>query len=415
MGLNDTPKGERLHIGFFGKRNAGKSSLVNALTGQELSIVSDIKGTTTDPVYKAMELLPLGPVMMVDTPGLDDEGELGKERVKRAKSVLNKTDIALVVVDSKEFLEKDDLSFEKEILSLIEEKKLPGIFVWNKVDEVSERELEGRFSELPTAVSEGSLVSAKDGTGIHELKERLGRLKPELEEKQPLVADLLSPMDLVVLVVPIDESAPKGRLILPQQQVIRDALEASAITVVTKETELKETLSSLGKKPRLVITDSQAFSVVDRDTPEDILLTSFSILFARYKGELRSLIRGAKAIESLKDGDVILMAEGCTHHRQCNDIGTVKIPNWLKKYTGKELRFETSSGTGFPEKLDKYALIIHCGGCMLHEREMKYRIREAEDLGVPMVNYGVAIAYMKGILKRSLEPFKEELEEFLYV
>lgn len=415
MGLNDTPKGERLHIAFFGKRNAGKSSLVNALTGQELSIVSDVKGTTTDPVYKAMELLPLGPVMMVDTPGLDDEGELGKERVKRAKSVLNKTDIALVVVDSKEFLEKDDLSFEKEILSLIEEKKLPGIFVWNKVDEVSERELEGRFSELPTAVSEGSLVSAKDGTGIHELKERLGRLKPELEEKQPLVADLLSPMDLVVLVVPIDESAPKGRLILPQQQVIRDALEASAITVVTKETELKETLSSLGKKPRLVITDSQAFSVVDRDTPEDILLTSFSILFARYKGELRSLIRGAKAIESLKDGDVILMAEGCTHHRQCNDIGTVKIPNWLKKYTGKELRFETSSGTGFPEKLDKYALIIHCGGCMLHEREMKYRIREAEDLGVPMVNYGVAIAYMKGILKRSLEPFKEELEEFLYV
>lgn len=415
MGLNDTPKGERLHIAFFGKRNAGKSSLVNALTGQELSIVSDVKGTTTDPVYKAMELLPLGPVMVVDTPGLDDEGELGKERVKRAKSVLNKTDIALVVADSKEFLEKGDLSFEKEILSLIEEKKLPGIFVWNKVDEVSEKELKGRLSELPTEVSEGSLVSAKDGTGIHELKERLGRLKPELDDKRPLVADLLSPMDVVVLVVPIDESAPKGRLILPQQQVIRDALEASAITVVTKETELKETLSSLGKKPRLVITDSQAFSVVDRDTPEDILLTSFSILFARYKGELKSLIRGAKAIENLKDGDTILMAEGCTHHRQCNDIGTVKIPNWLKKYTGKELRFETSSGTGFPEKLDKYALIIHCGACMLHEREMKYRICEAEDLGVPIVNYGVAIAYMKGILKRSLEPFKEELEEFLYV
>ena len=247
MGLNDTPKGERLHIAFFGKRNAGKSSLVNALTGQELSIVSDVKGTTTDPVYKAMELLPLGPVMVVDTPGLDDEGELGKERVKRAKSVLNKTDIALVVADSKEFLEKGDLSFEKEILSLIEEKKLPGIFVWNKVDEVSEKELKGRLSELPTEVSEGSLVSAKDGTGIQELKERLGRLKPELDDKRPLVADLLSPMDVVVLVVPIDESAPKGRLILPQQQVIRDALEASAITVVTKETELKETLSSLGK------------------------------------------------------------------------------------------------------------------------------------------------------------------------
>lgn len=415
MGLNDTPRGERLHIALFGKRNAGKSSLVNALTGQELSIVSEVKGTTTDPVYKAMELLPLGPVMMVDTPGLDDEGELGKERVKRAKSVLNKTDIALVIADSKEFLEKRDLSFEKEILSLIEEKKLPCIFVWNKVDEVDEKELKEQLFELPEVIAGGSLVSAKDGKGIHELKERLSRLKPELDDKRPLVADLLSPMDVVVLVVPIDESAPKGRLILPQQQVIRDALEASAITVVTKETELKETLSSLGKKPRLVITDSQAFSVVDRDTPEDILLTSFSILFARYKGELKSLIRGAKAIENLKDGDTILMAEGCTHHRQCNDIGTVKIPNWLRQYTGKELKIETSSGTGFPENLEKYALVIHCGACMLHEKEMKYRIREAEDLGVPIVNYGVAIAYMKGILKRSLEPFKEELEELLYV
>lgn len=411
MGLNDTPKGERLHIAIFGRRNAGKSSLINALTGQELSIVSEIKGTTTDPVYKAMELLPLGPVIMVDTPGLDDEGELGQERIKRAKAVLNKTDIALVIGDVAEFVKQGDASFEAEILSLIEEKRLPCIFVWNKMDEIKEEALDAKIKSLkeglPKLMQEGSRVSAKHLAGIHPLKERLGSLAPELAKQRPLVADLLSPLDFVVLVVPIDESAPKGRLILPQQQVIREALEASAITVVTKETELKETLASLGKKPRLVITDSQAFSVVAKDTPEDILLTSFSILFARYKGELAQLIRGARAIDNLQDGDVVLMAEGCTHHRQCNDIGTVKLPNWLRKHTGKELHFETSSGSGFPEDLRNYALVVHCGACMLHEKEMKYRIRKAEDEGVPIVNYGVAIAYMKGILERSLTPFQE--------
>lgn len=415
MGLNDTPKGERLHIALFGRRNAGKSSLINALTGQELSIVSEVKGTTTDPVYKAMELLPLGPVMLVDTPGLDDEGSLGEERVKRAKSVLNKTDIALVVLDAAAFLEKEELAFEKEIIDVIEKKEIPYIFVWNKVDLTMEETLKQRISELPEKMAAGSLVSAKDGKGIYELKERIGSLMPETKVKKPLVADLLEPLDVVVLVVPIDESAPKGRLILPQQQVIREALEASAIVTVTKETQLKETLAALGKKPKLVITDSQAFAIVDRDTPADIPLTSFSILFARYKGELTELIKGAKAIENLKDGDVILMSEGCTHHRQCNDIGTVKIPNWLKTYTGKELVFETSCGAGFPEDLSRYALIIHCGGCTLTEKEMKFRIHEAADRQVPIVNYGVAIAYLKGILKRSLEPLKEELKELFYV
>ncbi len=413
MGLNDTPRGERLHIALFGRRNAGKSSLINALAGQELSIVSGIKGTTTDPVYKAMELLPLGPVMLIDTPGLDDEGELGKERIKRAKAVLNKADIALLVADAGEFLEKGELTEELALVSLIEEKKIPCIFVWNKTDLVKKEALAGKIKDLSKLLAEGSQVSAKEGKGILELKERLGGLLPELEEKRPLVADLLSPMDTVVLVVPIDESAPKGRLILPQQQVIREALEASAATVVVKETELRETLAGLGKKPKLVITDSQAFSVVDKDTPADILLTSFSILFARYKGELSRLVEGARAIEGLKDGDVILMAEGCTHHRQCNDIGTVKLPRWLVEYTGKKLVFETSSGVGFPEDLSKYALVVHCGACMLQEKEMKHRIRRALDSQVPMVNYGIAIAYMKGILKRSLEPFKEK--ELLYV
>ena len=415
MGLNDTPKGERIHIALFGKRNAGKSSLINALTGQETAIVSEIKGTTTDPVYKAMELLPLGPIMLVDTPGLDDEGELGKERVKRAKAVLDKTDIALIIVDASEFLEKEELSLENEIQAFIEKKALPCIFVWNKLDQVDENELKEKLSKLPVLQREGCLISSTDKRGIEALKEHLGQQLPKIEKKRPLVADLLSPMDLVVLVVPIDESAPKGRLILPQQQVIRDALEASAITVVTKETELKQTLESLERKPRLVITDSQAFAEVDKATPKEIPLTSFSILFARYKGELAPLIKGAKAIEALKDGDTILMAEGCTHHRQCNDIGTVKLPNWLRKYTGKELHFETSSGTDFPEDVRKYALVIHCGACMLQEKEMKHRICKALEQEVPIVNYGTAIAYMKGILERSLEPFKEELEEQSYV
>lgn len=409
MGLNDTPKGERLHIALFGRRNVGKSSLINAVTGQELSIVSEVKGTTTDPVYKAMELLPLGPVMFVDTPGLDDVGELGKERVKKAKSVLNKTDIALIVVDTGAFLEKKELGVEKEILKLAEEKEIACLWVWNKGDMVEEAALKQELYGMPETMAEGIVVSAKTGSGILELKERLGSLMPEKEKKQPLIADLLQPMDSLVLVVPIDESAPKGRLILPQQQVIREALEASAVITVTKETTLKETLAALKEKPKLVITDSQAFSSVAKDTPEDVLLTSFSILFARYKGELKTLTEGAKAIEQLKDGDIILMAEGCTHHRQCNDIGTVKIPNWLKRYTGKELIFETSSGTAFPEDLSRYALIIHCGACTLPEREMKFRIREAVDKKVPIVNYGIAIAYLKGILNRSLEPFTDEL------
>ena len=392
MGLNSTPSAERLHIGIFGKRNAGKSSLINAITGQSLAIVSDIKGTTTDPVSKAMELLPLGPVVIIDTPGLDDVGVLGQMRISKTYQVLNKTDIALLVIDGSIGMSKED----EALLEVVKEKKIPYLIVVNKIDEMREEMEESK---------ERIYVSATSKLNIEELKERIGNLIPKEEKKRPLVADLLKPLDFVILVVPIDASAPKGRLILPQQQTIRDIIEAGAVSIVVKDTELKETLEKLGQKPRLVITDSQAFSEVAKQTPDDVPLTSFSILFARYKGDLWEAVKGARAIENLKDGDTILMAEGCTHHRQCEDIGTVKIPNWIRNYTkGKDIRIETCSGTEFPSDLSKYQLIVHCGGCTLNEREMKYRIRCAVDQGIPITNYGIFIAYMKGILERSIEP-----------
>lgn len=398
MSLNDTPKGERIHIALFGRRNAGKSSLINAITGQNLSIVSEVKGTTTDPVYKAMEILPLGPVMLVDTPGLDDTGTLGNERIRKAKSVLNKTDIALIVADGAQAAQ--DFSFEDSILSLTKEKNIPAITVLNKQDEWSGRE--------EKIMSLGDIcVSAKNGYHIQELKEMIAKKVPSEDQTGKLIGDLLSPEDIVVLVVPIDSAAPKGRLILPQQQVIRDVLESGAAAVVCRDTELPATLKKLGTKPRLVVTDSQAFAAVSQNTPDDIPLTSFSILFSRYKGNLAEQIRGIRAVETLTDGDCILMAEGCTHHRQCDDIGTVKIPHWLQEYTGKKLVFETSSGGGFPEDLSGYRLIVHCGGCTLPPREMAFRIKEAKDQGIPIVNYGTLIAQLKGVLKRSIEPFAD--------
>lgn len=398
MSLNDTPKGERIHIALFGRTNAGKSSLINAITGQNLSIVSEVKGTTTDPVYKAMEILPLGPVMLVDTPGLDDTGTLGNERIRKAKSVLNKTDIALIVADGAQAAQ--DFSFEYSILSLTKGKKIPAITVLNKQDEWAGRE--------EKIMSLGDIcVSAKNGYHIQELKEMIAKKVPSEEQTGKLIGDLLSPEDIVILVVPIDSAAPKGRLILPQQQVIRDVLESGAAAVVCRDTELSATLKKLGTKPRLVVTDSQAFAAVSQNTSDDIPLTSFSILFSRYKGDLAEQIRGIRTVETLKDGDRILMAEGCTHHRQCDDIGTVKIPHWLQEYTGKKLVFETSSGGGFPDDLSGYRLIVHCGGCTLPPREMAFRIKEAKDQGIPIVNYGTLIAQLKGVLKRSIQPFAD--------
>ena len=399
MGLNDTPSADRVHIGFFGRRNAGKSSVVNRVTGQQLSVVSDVKGTTTDPVYKAMELLPVGPVMIIDTPGMDDEGELGLLRVKKAKQVLNKTDVAILIVDAMEGLQAG----EQEMIALFEAKEIPYIIVMNKKDLLAEGDAAGQNEH-------SILVSAKTGENIHELKEKIAALASEEESEKRIVADLLSPMDFVVLVVPIDKAAPKGRLILPQQQTIRDILEANAVSVVVKETELKDTLNNMGTTPKLVITDSQAFAQVSADTPEDIMLTSFSILFARYKGNLKSMIAGVTALKNLQDGDKILISEGCTHHRQCDDIGTVKLPGWIREFTGVEPEFSFTSGAEFPDDLSEYKMIIHCGGCMLNEREVKYRIKCAEDQNIPMTNYGIAIAYMKGILKRSLTPFPDIAE-----
>ncbi len=397
MGLNETPSSERVHIGFFGRRNAGKSSVVNAVTGQELSVVSEVKGTTTDPVYKSMELLPMGPVVIIDTPGFDDEGALGEMRVRKTKQILNRSDCAVLVVDGAVGKTKTD----EELILLFKEKKIPYVVAYNKCD------LTG-----PLNYDDGLSVSASEGLYIHELKERIGSLLNTGNTKMRIVGDLLNPYDLVVLVIPIDEAAPKGRLILPQQQVIRDILEAGAISVAVRDTELKETLERLGTRPALVITDSQAFEQVSKDTPEEILLTSFSILLARYKGFLEEAVKGVAAIGDLKDGDKILISEGCTHHRQCDDIGTVKLPRWLRQYTGKELLIETSSGREFPEDLSAYKLIIHCGGCMLNEREMEYRGKCAADAKVPFTNYGIAIAYMKGILKRSIKPLPD-LEELL--
>lgn len=389
MSLNATPSANRIHIGFFGRRNAGKSSLVNAVTGQNLAVVSDVKGTTTDPVMKAMELLPLGPVVMIDTPGLDDEGALGEMRVKKARQILEKVDIAVLVIDASEGEAEEDRKLEEELKA----RSVPYIKVYNKCDK--------------DAAPAGCMgVSAQTGQGIRELKEQIALLKAPEEEKL-IIGDMLQPGDFVLLVTPIDESAPKGRLILPQQQTIRDILDANAVALVVKEDRIAETIENMGKKPKLVITDSQVFDIADAQTPEDIPLTSFSILMARYKGLLETAVRGIMAVEDLKDGDTVLIAEGCTHHRQCNDIGSVKIPKWLKKKTGKQLNIELCSGNEFPEDLSKYSLVIHCGGCMLTERTVKYRMSIAEAQGVPMTNYGIAIAYMKGILKRSIGIFPQ--------
>ena len=451
MGMNDMVSAERIHIGFFGVRNAGKSSLVNAVTNQDMALVSDTKGTTTDPVKKSMEILPLGPVVIIDTPGIDDEGTLGELRVKKARQVLNYTDVAVLVTDAQRGLQ----TAEQELQSLFEEKKIPYIIAYNKADLIEEK-------ERPKHAAETIYVSAKTGENIYELKEWIGRLVKQEENQKRILADLVEPGDVVVLVVPIDSAAPKGRLILPQQQTIRDGLEAGVSVVVTRESELTQTLAALSKKPKLVITDSQAFGKVSKDTPKDILLTSFSILFVRYKGNLEAAVRGAAQLDKLKDGDRILISEGCTHHRQCDDIGTVKMPRWVTDYANHRpltvftagcpeqkqgleinsqeqqqglegdcseqeqgleagsqekkqrledgspeinLQFDFTSGMGFPEDLSKYAMVIHCGACMVNEREMQYRVRQAEDAGVPMTNYGIAIAQMHGILKRSLGPF----------
>ena len=427
MGMNETPSGERIHIGFFGRRNAGKSSLVNAVTGQDLSIVSEVRGTTTDPVSKSMELLPLGPVVIIDTPGIDDEGELGIKRVGKSRQVLNKTDIAILVVDGV----AGTGSWEEEMIRLFEKKEIPYLVVYNKADlcDLNEVSLPQQNAAATAQHSSQSVsnttdsksasesapalhsaadqhriyVSAKTGFGIHDLKERMARLVSTDGNEKHLVADLVNPLDIVVLVVPIDKAAPKGRLILPQQQVIRDLLDTGAMPIVCRESELTETLNSLKKIPSLVITDSQVFPLVDRLTPKDIRLTSFSILFARYKGNLTQAVQGARAFNTIEDGDKILISEGCTHHRQCGDIGTEKLPNWIREYTGKQPDFHFTSGTEFPEDVSGYKLIVHCGGCMLNEREMRSRLRSAADQEIPMTNYGIAIAYMKGILERSVE------------
>ncbi|CDD62485.1 small GTP-binding protein [Clostridium sp. CAG:505] len=391
MGLQDTPSSERVQIGFFGCRNAGKSSLVNAVTNQEMAVVSPVKGTTTDPVTKAMELLPLGPVLIIDTPGIDDEGGLGAQRVKQTKQILNRIDCAVLVVDSV----AGETATDEELLNLFQEKQIPFLVAYNKSD-----------LQMPVLSKENEVaVSALEKTGIEELKERIAALGKENQKERMLVRDLVKAEDLVVLVTPIDSSAPKGRLILPQQRTIRDLLEADVIPVVTKENTLKTTLESLAKKPAMVITDSQAFAQVSKDTPLDIPLTSFSILMARYKGFLEGAVQGVAAIETLQDGDKVLICEGCTHHRQCEDIGTVKIPRWLWQHTGKELELVHTSGKDFPEDLSPYRLVIHCGGCMLNEREVAYRQKCAADAGIPFTNYGIAIAYMTGILKRSIEIF----------
>lgn len=394
MGLNAQPSGERVHIGFFGLRNAGKSSMVNRVTGQTLSIVSDVKGTTTDPVQKAMELLPIGPVVIIDTPGIDDEGTLGEERVRRALRVLEKTDIAVLVTDSTRGLQPA----EQELIELFRKREIPFVIAHNKAD----------LTSVPAAMPENEIyVSAAADSNIRELKELIARAVKPTEPEKRLVADLLAPNDTVVLVVPIDSAAPKGRLILPQQQTIRDILEAGAISLVTRETELTRTLESLRKPPRLVITDSQAFGIVDKLVPKNVQLTSFSILFARYKGNLRQAILGAAQLNSLQDGDTVLISEGCTHHRQCGDIGTEKLPNWIRRFTGKDVQFSFTAGNEFPEDVSKYALVVHCGGCMLNEREMQYRLRHSAERNVPMTNYGIAIAHMHGILDRALAPFPD--------
>lgn len=406
MGLNNTPNADRVHIGIFGRRNAGKSSVINAVTGQNLAIVSDVLGTTTDPVYKAMEILPLGPVVLIDTPGLDDVGELGELRVQKAFQVLNKTDIALLVLDVNSGFSKE----EEKLLELVKAKNIPFVAVLNKTDIAKEDKIK-EFEKLlkdKYNIENVVSVSAEKKDGIFELKEKIASLNTE-KEKSPIISDLVCPGETAVLVVPIDESAPKGRLILPQQQTIRDLLDHNAMAAVTQVTTLAKTLESFKEPPKIVVTDSQAFKEVAKIVPENVPLTSFSILFARHKGELSTLVKGVKAMDDLKDGDTVLISEGCTHHRQCNDIGSVKIPNAVRKYTGKNLNFEFTSGGEFPLDLSKYSLIIHCGGCMLNEREMKYRIACANDAGIPMVNYGMLLAQVNGILNRSLEPVEKDI------
>ena len=393
MSLNSTPTAERIHVGIFGRRNSGKSSLINAITGQNLAIVSDYAGTTTDPVYKNMELLPLGPVTLIDTAGLDDEGELGKMRVEKTYGVLNKTDIAIVCTDIKNGVGEP----EKELIKEIEKKKIPFVVVRNKLDEA-----EPVKSEFPHDIC----VSAKTGENIEILKNLLGTFAKKESDKR-LVGDLIKEGDLVVLVIPIDASAPKGRLILPQQQTIRDILESGANALCVRDTELKETLAKIGK-PDLVITDSQVFKKVAQLVPEDVPMTSFSILFSRYKGELWQMADAAKVVDALSDGDKILVAEGCTHHRQCEDIGTVKIPRWVREKTGKKIEFEFASGGDFPREFDKYKLVVHCGGCTLPETEVKSRIALATAAGIPVTNYGILIAYLNGILERSTRPLRKD-------
>lgn len=391
--LNQTPSANRVHIGFFGLRNAGKSSVVNAVTGQSLSIVSDVKGTTTDPVLKSMELLPVGPVVIIDTPGIDDDGEVGRLRVARARQILNKTDVAVLVVDGTVGLQKED----EELLERIKSKELPYLIVYNKCD----------LGAKPAAGEDRLLVSALDGTNIDRLKERIALLAEHAGDERKILGDLLSPSELVVLVTPIDGSAPKGRMILPQVQTIRDILDRRAACLVVQPEELSDMLGRLKEPPKLVVTDSQAFGRVKELVPKSVPLTSFSILFARYKGILETAAAGAASIRSLKDGDRVLISEGCTHHRQCEDIGTVKLPRWIQAHTGKQLEFSFTSGAEFPEDLSSYSLIVHCGGCMLNEREVRYRQKCAEDQGIPFTNYGTVIAYMNGILERSLEIFPD--------
>lgn len=390
MSLNDTPSGERIHIGFFGRRNAGKSSLVNKVTNQDLAVVSDTKGTTTDPVTKAMELLPLGPVVIIDTPGFDDEGELGEKRISKTRLILNKVDVAVLVVD----LEEGMGETEKQLIKLFGEKGIPFVVAYNKAD----------LKDEITGLKDNEIcVSAATGKNVNELRELIGKLGSSKQEGEPLISDLIEQGDTVILVIPIDSSAPKGRIILPQQQVLREVLDKNAKAYITQDTELASAISDLKEKPKLVVTDSQAFGKVAPIVPKDIMLTSFSILMARHKGFLKSAVAGVKAIDTLEDGDTVLISEGCTHHRQCEDIGTYKLPKWLGEYTGKKINIETTSGLSFAEDLSKYKMIIHCGACMLNDREMRYRTKCAEDAGIPMTNYGTAIAFMKGILKRSLE------------
>jgi len=446
MSLNSTPSANRIHIGFFGKRNAGKSSVVNAVTGQDLAVVSDVKGTTTDPVYKSMELLPLGPVVIIDTPGIDDEGYLGEKRVKKSRQVLNKTDIAVLVVDAREGISEEDI----RLIELFREKGISYIVVFNKTDlyqpgpglyqqqpglyrpmpgnsgpageklpeaekkvpVAGDKEYKIEENEYRIEESRVIFVSAKTGYNIEELKNKIARSVVNDGPESRIVGDIINANDFVVLVIPIDKAAPKGRLILPQQQTIRDILESGAAAVVVRDSELPEVLKNTGKKPSLVITDSQVFEKVSSCVPGDIPLTSFSILFARYKGNLLTAVRGAKALESLADGDTLLVSEGCTHHRQCDDIGTVKLPGWIKRYTGKELNFHFTSGTEFPDDLSGYKLVVHCGGCMLNEREMKYRYKCAVDQQIPITNYGILIAYMQGILKKSVSMFPQISAEF---